>query len=95
MKKISGIATTEKGALKNAVREGIVAKVNNLIATDLSNKGFEAFPDNKAMALVYEDKMGTKVYATLTLTVSLLAPNEKAKRSKTKKSSVENIEIGD
>lgn len=94
MKKINGIALTEKGVVKTQVRE---------IATDLVVKtmegveGFEYFEHEKAWALPVKDKNGNIVYATLTLTVGTKAPNEKAKRKPRtpKEKVVDNVEIVD
>lgn len=87
MKKINGIAISEKGALKNAVRSGIVDKVVNEV--DLSNLGFEYDSNKKAYYQTYEDRQGNKVYATLTLTIGLKAPSEKAERKSGHKKPVE------
>ena len=92
MKKINGIAISEKGALKNAVRVGIVEKVVGSV--DLTSLGFEYDSDKKAYYQTYEDKAGNKVYAVLTLTVGTKAPSEKAvRKSSHKKVTHEEITI--
>lgn len=83
-KKINGVVLTEKGALKNAVRVGIAEKVVPNVEMALSDLGFEKDQKN-SFTCEYEDLKGNKVYATLTLTIGIVAPNDRAEKKPSKK----------
>lgn len=83
-KSINGIVLTEKGALKNAVREAIVAKAVPSIETALADLDFSKDKKN-SFTCTYVDAQGNEVYATLTLTVGTTAPDERKERKTTKK----------
>lgn len=86
-KKINGVVLTDKGALKNAVRVGIVEKVVPQVESALIGNGWELDQEHKAFVLEYVDSNGNKVYATLTLTVGLVAPSDRAEKKPSKKKS--------
>lgn len=94
MKRLNGIALTEKGVVKTQVRE---MATNLVVKTMAGVEGLEYFEKEKAWALPIQDKSGNVIYATLTLTVGTKAPNEKAKRKPRtpKEKEVDNVEIVD
>lgn len=94
MKKINGIALTEKGVLKNAVRTAIKDKDTAVLEGVLAELGFEYVADKNAFVLTRVDEKGSNVYTVLTMTVSTKHPNELAERkSKPKASTEKDIEI--
>lgn len=93
MIKLHGKVVSEKGAIVKEGREVIHAHAMGRILNVLDNAGFEYFKDQKAFALPYKDDNGNIIYATLTFTISTKAPNEKAKKSGTKKTATEKTNI--
>ena len=95
MKKILGVALTEKGVLKPSVRTAIknkdVAELQGIIDT----MGFEYCADKNAFVLTRSDANGNEIYTVLSMTVSTTHPSNLAERKgKPKKASVkEEIEI--
>ena len=83
--KLRGSAVTEKGVVCGEARKVITQSVLNKVLTPLDNAGFVYHKDQKAFALEYVDSNGKSCYATLTLSVGVKAPNEKAKKSSGKK----------
>lgn len=83
-KKINGVILTEKGALKNAVRTGIAEKVVPSVENALSDLGFEKDEKN-SFTLEYVDLKGNHAYATLTLTIGVVAPSDRAEKKPSKK----------
>lgn len=82
-KKINGVVLTERGALKNAVRVEIAEKVVPNVEMALSDLGFEKDQKN-SFTCEYEDLKGNKVYATLTLTIGIIAPADRAEKKPSK-----------
>ena len=94
MKKINGIAITEKGVLKNAVRTSIKAKDTAILVDALADLGFEFVEDKNAYVLTRVDNNETPVYTILTMTISTKHPSDLAERkSKPKASKEEDITI--
>lgn len=94
MKKINGIALTEKGVLKNAVRTAIKEKDTAVLVDALTDLGFEYVEDKNAFALTRVDENGSNVYTVLTMTISTKHPSDLAERkSKPKASTEKDIEI--
>ena len=80
MRTINTSAVSEKGALKPAVRTAVNEKVLPEVAEVLADLGFEYFADKKAFALPMRDSSGNTIYFTLTSTVGLKSPAEKAEK---------------
>lgn len=78
--KINTVAVSEKGALKPAVRKAVLDTQTPALNEVLGDMGFVAYPDQKAYALPIADASGNTIYLTLSVTVGLKAPNEKAER---------------
>ena len=98
MRKINTVAVSDKGALKPAVRTAVNAKVLPEVAEVLADLGFEYFADKKAFALPLKDEAGNTVYFTLTSTVGLVSPADKAvKKNSTPKAKAESpvVEISE
>lgn len=94
MKKINGIALTEKGVLKNAVRTAIKEKDTAVLVDALADLGFEYVEDKNAFALTRVDENGSNVYTVLTMTISTKHPSDLAERkSKPKAFTEKDIEI--
>lgn len=92
MAKINGVALTEKGVVKTAVRTGIVEK--EMKAFENAMVGYERAEKGAVMFKTYEDKNGNIIYATYTLTVSTSNPNaEKSKATKKVAKEPETFEI--
>lgn len=89
-KQLKGIALTEKGSLKQQVRQGATEYVYNMLA---KVNGVETVEDKKNVLVVeFEDKNGTTFYTQITLTTSLTHPSNKAeKKSSHKKVEKEDI----
>lgn len=80
MRTINTVALSDKGALKPAVRTAINSQFLPQVAEVLGELGFEYFADKKAYALPMQDTSGNIVYLTLTATVGLKSPTEKAEK---------------
>ena len=78
--KINTVAVSEKGALKPAVRKAVLDTQTPALNEVLGDMGFVAYPEQKAYALPITDASGNTIYLTLSVTVGLKAPNEKAER---------------
>ena len=92
MAQIKGIALTEKGVVKPAVRKGICETQ----APKIESIGFEKLEDKNVFYKEYVDIKGKKVYATITLTVGTTNPTiEKPKATKNKDKKVETFSIED
>ena len=78
MKRINTVAVSDKGALKPAVRTAVNDNVLPQVAEVLAELGFEYFADKKAFALPLRDASDNVIYFTLTSTVGLKSPVEKA-----------------
>jgi hypothetical protein len=84
MSKISGGSIlTDKKALKPSARETIVSAVMPMLAENLPS--FERVADKNIVTMPFEDEFGNIAYATLTLTVSTLNPNERKEKAPKKK----------
>lgn len=93
MKHINGIALTEKGVLKTAVRNAIKSKDNAELEPVLTEIGFDYVEDKNAYVLVREDNNGNAVYTVLTMTISTKHPSELAERKPKAKKPTENQEV--
>lgn len=80
MKNIKGIALTDKGVLKTAVRNAIKTKDMDEALTALSALGYEYVEEKNAFVQAREDIKGNLVYTVLTMTVSTKHPSELAER---------------
>ena len=78
--KINTVAVSEKGALKPAVRKAVLDTQTPALNEVLGDMGFVAYPEQKAYAVPIADASGNTIYLTLSVTVGLKAPNEKAER---------------
>jgi len=87
--KLRGVAVTEKGVVGGEARKVITENALGKVLAPLDNAGFVYHKDQKAFALEYVDSNGNSCYATLTLSVGVKAPNEKAKKSGGKKTKTE------
>lgn len=94
MKTINGVALTDKGVIKNAVRNTIKAKDNAELFSPMSNLGYEYVEDKNAYVLTRVDNNGNEVYTVLTMTITTKHPSDLAERkSKPKAKTTEEIEI--
>lgn len=94
MRKINGVALTDKKVLKQSVRELIQKKDLNAVANSLLQLGFEEVEGKNCLVLMREDNNGDTVYTTLTMTVGTTHPLDKAqKKSKPKAKATEKQEI--
>lgn len=96
--RINTVAVSEKGALKPAVRKAILDTQSPVLNEVLGDMGFVAYPDQKAYALPISDASGNIIYLTLSVTVGLKAPSDKAERkarTPKPKAEVEAIEFVD
>ena len=98
MKRVNITAVSDKGALKPVVRTELNKHILPQVAEVLADLGFEYFADKKAFALPVRDASDNEIYFTLTSTVGLKSPAEKAaKKSSAPKAKVETpaVEIED
>jgi hypothetical protein len=93
MKHINGIALTEKGVLKTAVRNAIKSKDNAELEPVLTEIGFDYVEDKNAYVLAREDNNGNAVYTVLTMTISTKHPSELAERKPKAKKPTESQEV--
>lgn len=95
MKKIFGVALTDKGVLKPAVRTAIKGKDVEELSNILADYGYEYCADKGAFVLTRADNNDNEIYTVLTMTVSTTHPSNLAERKgKPKKASTkEEIEI--
>lgn len=93
MKKINGIALTEKNVLKTAVRNAIKSKDNTELNPALTELGYEFVEDKNAYVLTREDQNGNLVHTVLTMTISTKHPSDLAERKPKAKKSTENQEV--
>ena len=92
MAQIKGIALTEKGVVKTAVRNGII----EMHAPKIESMSFERVENKNIFYKEYVDSKGNVVYATITLTVGTSNPTiEKSKATKSKSKKVETFSIED
>ena len=92
MAQIKGIALTEKGVVKTAVRNGIIESQ----APKIESMHFERVENKNIFYKEYVDNKGNVVYATITLTVGTSNPTiEKQKATKNKSKKVETFSIED
>lgn len=92
MAQIKGIALTEKGIVKTAVRNGIVESQT----LKIESIGFERVENKNIFYKEYVDNKGNVIYATITLTVGTSNPTiEKPKATKSKSKKVETFSIED
>lgn len=92
MAQIKGIALTEKGVVKTAVRNGVVESQ----ALKIESMGFERVENKNIFYKEYVDNKGNVIYATITLTVGTSNPAiEKPKATKSKSKKVETFSIED
>lgn len=88
MKKINGIALTEKGKVKQALRNAIA---ENERATLDNLQDYERIGNSNVYVKTFEDNKGNKVYSVLTLTITEINP-DKPKESKPRKSRAKETE---
>lgn len=89
-RKLNGIALTEKGALKNAVRQGATEYVAKKISTLDCVESVENKPNK--FVVEFEDTQGNVFYSEISITTSLKHPNDKAeKKSSHRKTEPETI----
>lgn len=93
MKHINGIALTEKGVLKTAVRNAIKSKDNAELEPVLNELGFEYVEDKNAYVMAREDQNGNLVYTVLTMTISTKHPSDLAERKPKAKKQTESQEV--
>jgi hypothetical protein len=93
MKHINGIALTEKGVLKTAVRNAIKSKDNAELEPVLTEIGFDYVEDKNAYVLAREDNNGNAVYTVLTMTISTKHPSDLAERKPKAKKPTESQEV--
>ena len=92
MAQIKGIALTEKGVVKTAVRNGIIENQ----ASKIESMKFERVEDKNIFYKEYADSKGNVLYATITLTVGTSNPTiKKPKATKSKSKKVETFSIED
>ena len=90
MAKVKINSMTEKGVLKQAVRDVIVAKeLDSFKNNNLSD--YEKAESGATMYKEYEDINGKKIYAKFTLTVSYLSPDEEKSKSSKKSSKTDKL----
>ena len=86
MAQIKGIALTEKGVVKTAVRNGIVESQ----ALKIESMGFERVENKNVFYKEYVDSKKNVVYATITLSVGTSNPAiAKSKATKVETFSIE------
>lgn len=78
MKRVNITAVSDKGALKPVVRTELNKHILPQVAEVLADLGFEYFADKKAFALPVRDASDNVIYFTLTSTVGLKSPADKA-----------------
>ena len=93
MKKINGIALTEKGVLKTAVRNAIKSKDNAELEMVLAELGYTYVEDKNAYVVTREDNNGNAVYTVLTMTISTKHPSDLAERQPKAKKPTESQEV--
>ena len=94
MKRINGIALTEKGVLKAQVRNAIKDKEVGYLTPNLEDMGYEYVESKNCYVQTRVDQNGTEVYTVLTMTVSTKHPLNLAERkAKPKASATEDIEV--
>lgn len=93
MKHINGIALTEKGVLKTAVRNAIKSKDNAELEPVLTELGYTYVEDKNAYVLEREDNNGNLVYTVLTMTISTKHPSDLAERKPKAKKPSESQEV--
>lgn len=93
MKKINGIALTEKGVLKTAVRNAIKSKDNADLEPVLTEIGFDYVEDKNAYVMTREDQNGNLVHTVLTMTISTKHPSDLAERKPKAKKPTESQEV--
>ena len=92
MAQIKGIALTEKGVVKTAVRNGIIESQTPKI----ESINFERVENKNIFYKEYVDNKGNIIYVTITLTVGTSNPTiEKPKTTKSKSKKVETFSIED
>lgn len=93
MKKINGIALTEKGVLKTAVRNAIKSKDNAELEMVLAELGYTYVEDKNAYVVTREDNNGNLVHTVLTMTISTKHPSDLAERKPKAKKPTESQEV--
>ena len=93
MKHINGIALTEKGVLKTAVRNAIKSKDNAELEMVLVELGYTYVEDKNAYVLTREDNNGNAVHTVLTMTISTKHPSDLAERKPKAKKPNESQEV--
>lgn len=93
MKHINGIALTEKGVLKTAVRNAIKSKDSAELENVLLELGYTYVENKNAYVLTREDNEDNAVYTVLTMTITTKHPSELAERKPKAKKSTESQEV--
>lgn len=82
-KKLNGIALNEKGSLKQPVRQGATECVYKMLS---KVEGVEKVEDkNNVLVVEFTDLKGNTFYSQITITTSLLHPNDKAEKKSSHK----------
>ena len=93
MKQIKGIALTEKGVLKNAVRSAIKERDNAELESVLNDLGYEYVENKNAYVQTRVDQNGNEVYTVLTMTISTKHPSDLAERKSKPKAKATDNEV--
>ena len=82
-KKLNGIALNEKGSLKQPVRQGATECVYKMLSKVEGVEKVEG--KNNVLVVEFTDLKGNTFYSQITITTSLLHPNDKAEKKSSHK----------